>query len=121
MYWHFNRAGENMQAILDACIPADLPTTSHPDGKVYWKTGQSPDKYTHYRVQTPSSDGKRSIDEIPLEELSNAMTDILRDFHSLEEEVLFKETLRLFGFSAITTKSSKYLSAAFCNLKKIDI
>jgi hypothetical protein len=105
--WHFDRAGDRIQAVLNSCLPQDLPTTCVGEEKVYWNRGQDPAQYRG--IRTNGADNKRTIDEIPPEELANAMYEILIDFSSCETDTLFRETVKIFGLSSVTQKARKYL------------
>ena len=45
------------------------------------------------------------------------MYEVLIDFNSCEKETLFRETMKMFGFSAVTQKAKKYLEFALAALK----
>ena len=106
--WGFNRSGEMIQSILNGALPQDRPVTRIGDDNVYWDAGQTPAEYRLVRTNSPGQ-SKRSIDEIPPEELANAMYEVLIDFNSCEQDTLFRETVRIFGLSAVTQKAKKFL------------
>ena len=114
--WGFARAGGSIAAVLRDCLPDDLTTTENANEPVYWPGNISPDDYRDYRVGT-DRESKRAIDEIPPEELANAMYEILVDFASCEHDVLFRETIRLFGFNTLTAKARQYLEYAVAVLQ----
>lgn len=114
--WGFNRSGDNIQKILESCMPQNMKTTKYGEGKVYWAADQSPEQYTFYRVGT-SGETTRSIDEIPPEELTNAMYEILIDFSSCEKDSLYRETVKRFGFAVVTAKARKFLDLGLSVLK----
>ena len=70
-----------------------------------------------YRVGN-NDETKRAIDEIPPEELANAMYEVLIDFNSCEKDTLFRETVKLFGLTAVTAKARKFLEYGFISLQK---
>ncbi|MBP5586839.1 MAG: DUF3320 domain-containing protein [Lentisphaeria bacterium] len=115
--WGFARAGGNIAAVLRDCMPDKLTTTSNADEPVYWPGNVSPADYRDYRIGT-DRDAKRAIDEIPPEELANAMHEILVDFASCEQDVLFRETIRLFGLNTLTAKARQYLEYAVAVLQR---
>ena len=115
--WGFARAGGSIAAVLRDCLPDDLTTTENADEPVYWPGNISPDDYRDYRVGT-DRESKRAIDEIPPEELANAMYEVLVDFASCEHDVLFRETIRLFGFNTLTAKARQYLEYAVAVLQR---
>lgn len=115
--WGFNRTGDNIQNILAACLPNDLETTKIGEDRVFWACGQSASTCSDYRV--PKDEGtKRGIDEIPPEELANAMYEVLMDFNSCEQDTLYRETVKRFGLSAVTAKARKYLEFGMQALKQ---
>ena len=95
----------------------DLKTSLYGEERVIWSAAQIPAGYSFYRVGS-SEETKRTIDEIPPEELANAMHEVLTDFNSCEKEILFRETVKLFGLSAVTAKARKFLEYGFAVLQK---
>ena len=93
-----------------------MTTTANADEPVYWPHEIPPADYRDYRVGT-DRDSKRAIDEIPPEELANAMYEVLVDFASCEHDVLFRETIRLFGLNTLTAKARQYLEYAVAVLQ----
>lgn len=106
--WGFSRTGETIQNVLNGCLPRELEKTKIGEERVFWPEGQSSAAYRDYRVAVDEV-SRRTIDEIPPEELANAMTEVLMDFSSCEEDTLYRETVKLFGFSAVTAKARHYL------------
>ena len=45
------------------------------------------------------------------------MYEVLMDFNSCEKDTLFRETVKLFGFSAVTAKARRFLELGFAALK----
>ena len=115
--WGFARAGGNIAAVLKECLPAGSVTTRRTGETVYWPDDIDPAGYSDYRVGT-DKESKRAIDEIPPEELANAMCEVLFDFASCEKDVLFRETIRLFGLNTLTTKARQYLEYALAALQE---
>ena len=115
--WGFSRTGGNIQKVLDECLPKDLETTQHGEERVFWSSEQTAAGYRVYRIGT-SDETKRAIDEIPPEELANAMYEVLIDFNSCEKDTLFRETVKKFGLSAVTAKARKFLEYGFSALQE---
>ena len=115
--WGFSRTGGNIQRVLDSCLPADDQMTCSGEERVFWAPEQDAAQYSFYRVGS-GDENKRTIDEIPPEELANAMYEVLMDFNSCEKDTLFRETVKLFGLSAVTAKARKYLEYGFSALQK---
>ena len=116
--WNFTRSGDYIQSIMNECLPTGHPVTKFGEDNVYWNIGQNPAQYTEYRTSSPDDPDKRAIDDIPIEELANAMVEILTDFTSCEQGTLFRETVKLFGLSVVTQKARKYLMFALEALRK---
>ena len=116
--WGFQRPGKNVQSVLNDCIPKNLPITQLGEGRVFWNEDQSPEEYHGYRVNGAAEQDKRAIDEIPIEELANAMRIVQDDFAAIEQDALFRETLKLFGLSALTQRARTFLARAFDSLQR---
>ena len=115
--WGFSRTGGNIQRVLEECMPKKAKTTQCGEERVFWSPECSAKEYTYYRIGY-SEETRRTIDEIPPEELANAMYEVLMDFNSCEKDTLFRETVKLFGLSAVTAKARKYLEYGFAALQK---
>ncbi len=75
-----------------------LPVTDK-DGFL-WKNDVLADSFSIYRIPQ-NDDDKRSMDEIPPEEIANAVKFILDNQISMTKADLIRETARIFGFSRI--------------------
>ncbi len=115
--WGFARIGEAIKRVLDECLPPSPVTTQLGEDRVFWPDGISPAEYRDFRVGN-DEESRRSIDEIPPEEIANAMQEILIDFSSCEMDTLFRETVKLFGMSMVTAKVRKYLEFGVRALKE---
>ena len=115
--WGFSRTGDNILAVLHSAMPLEFEVTQLGDDRIFWPAGMCAGAYRDYRVSSERKN-RRGLDEIPPEELANAMYEVLVDFHSCETDTLYRETVKLFGFSGVTAKSRKYLDAGFQALKQ---
>ena len=115
--WGFSRIGDKLQQVLNDCLPPECPTTQIGTERVFWPAGRELADCCRYRIPADDS-SKRLIGEIPPEELADAMFEVLTDFNSCEKETLFRETLRLFGLSAVTDKARIFLEQGFTALKQ---
>jgi very-short-patch-repair endonuclease len=96
--WDFGRAGSRIKSAISAAYPADIKVTHQNGDSVFWPTDLDPASYDQYRVPDPSDpDTKRSLDQIPIEELRNAMRHLIAEYMSLPMDDLFRETLKVFG------------------------
>ena len=66
--------------------------------KCYWNPEELPDTYQVYRVDV-NLDDKRSPEEIPQQELKNAICITLRRKGPLDKDALAKETVKTMGYS----------------------
>jgi hypothetical protein len=63
-----------------------------------WPAGTDPDTYQNFRVSSVSPDSVRDADDLPVEEIACAALFILRQYISVPEAELVRQTGRLFGF-----------------------
>ena len=97
--WSITRGGSKVESIfLDALSTVPVNTTADEDRVFIWKKEQSPEEYKFYRVDS-SETGRRSIDDIPSQEILCAVNEVLCEQISLSETDLIKETAKKFGFS----------------------
>ena len=108
------RLTENYRAVIDRCMSSLSPaSTNRGEGHVCWAQGQDPSSYTGFRVPVDYDDQtKRTIDEIPTEEIANAMVSIVTDLGGCDVESVYKETMKLFGLGGVTAKARRYLDIA---------
>ncbi len=92
------RVGNRVTTIFDTILDKmQLKKTATGSRYFCWKNNQNPIEYREFRV--PEDNGeKRNIDEIPAEEISNAIDYLIRNQVSMEKTDLIRETGRLFGF-----------------------
>jgi len=90
-----NRIGGQFEKLL---TDAKLKQTGKANDIVFWSDTVNPDNYKSYRVST--ADGKkRDADDLPAEEIANAVKEILNHQISLPIEDLVREASRVFGFA----------------------
>ena len=46
------------------------------------------------------------------------MSEVLTDFSSCEKDTLYRETVKLFGLTAVTAKARKFLDCGFAALQE---
>ncbi|MCQ2391521.1 MAG: DUF3320 domain-containing protein, partial [Kiritimatiellae bacterium] len=119
--WGVTRMTENVHRVFDAATPRDVLVTDHETGRVYWPKGTEVASYREFRVPSNDPTSKRSLEEIPPQELVNAMCEILTDLGGCHQDELYRETIRLFGLSALTAKARKFLDVAFALLQSSGI
>jgi hypothetical protein len=109
--WGFARIGNSIADVIERALPYAVRTTNSGDGRVFWRNDQDPAQWPYWRVADNEED-QRELAEIPAEEIANAMLEILDGFQSCEQDPLYRETLRAFGFSTLTNKARPLLDAA---------
>lgn len=115
--WGFTRTGDSILSVLHSAMPRKFELKELGHDRFFWPGGLSPDSYRTCRV-SPEGKNRRSSEEIPEEELANVMYEVLVGFHSCEPDTLYRETVRLFGFPAVTAKARKYPDSGFRALKR---
>ena len=79
---------------------AHLPKTQTPFGVVYWSDTRPADTWRGFR--TSSGEVVRNIDDVPAEEISNAMVSVVRLGDSGFREEIVRHTAEVFGRKAVT-------------------
>jgi len=98
--WSVTRIGSRIDAFFNKLFKEMQLKYTESGKRFYWYENQDPEKYPFYRVSVRESD-KRDATDIPIEEISNAVRDILDNQISMNRNDLVKETARIFGFSRI--------------------
>lgn len=75
-----------------------LICTKHKDKNFYWLLSQNPDTYQGLRV---SASGVRDADDIPVQEIANAVCTTLEQQVAMPKEDLLRETANLLGYSRL--------------------
>jgi very-short-patch-repair endonuclease len=114
--WQFARTGPRIRETLIHRLPADLAKTRQNDQRVFWPDDFAPSAYRDYRIPTDQPESKRRIEEIPLEELQNAILDILEHYLSYPRSDLVRDTARKFGFTRMSDKITAPLETALTRL-----
>jgi very-short-patch-repair endonuclease len=97
--WGIAKMGTRINAQFEHILAqSNLSRTVNGDIIVFWNANINPESYTGYRIET--TDGKkRDADDLPPEEIANAVKEILSHQISLPKEDLIREASRLFGFA----------------------
>ena len=115
--WGLSRITENVQRVFDACMPKGYSATEHETGKVFWPRDEKPSEYSTFRIPSANdAKSQRSLDEIPPEELRNAMRQTLDDFGSCPKDDLYREAIKTFGLSTLTSRARRFLDVAYSML-----
>jgi len=101
--WGIARAGARISKRIDQLINAMwLTSTTLGDSVFYWQDGTNPAQYDDFRVPSKDEKTRRSLDNIPTEEIASAVKYILNQQIGLLKEDLEREISRLFGFARYT-------------------
>ena len=114
--WGFSRAGSMKAEVLERSVPKTLPVTLQFEERVFWPEGAIPAEYRFYRVPGKGEAAMRAIDEIPVEELRNAMAAVLEQFGAVPRDSLYVETARRFGFPRVAPSARKRYDEAYARL-----
>jgi hypothetical protein len=114
--WGFARVGSMKTEVLERSVPKALPTTKQFGERVFWPEGVTPADYRFYRVPGKAEAAMRGIDEIPVEELRNAMAAVLEQFGAVPRDSLYVETARRFGFARVAPSARRYYDEAYARL-----
>ncbi|WBC08350.1 DUF4011 domain-containing protein [Micromonospora sp. WMMA1947] len=90
-------------ALVDARRLYDHPTL----GRYAWPEGTDPRSWQAYRVTQSSTD--RAFEEVPPEEIANALVHVLREVTSMDEERLLRAGLERLGYRRRTEKIDRLL------------
>ena len=96
--WGIGRLGIRQERRILSLLERVPRITTQSGGREFsWNPGQLPDSYEDFRV--PEEGGlRRDPEDIPPEEVANAVRYVLRRQVSLPREDLVREVYRLFGF-----------------------
>lgn len=96
--WEVTRSGARVDGIFaNVMKELDIKFTGDDDRIFVWKSEQNPLEYAEYRVADEAGN-KRSMDDIPSEEIIIAIKEVLNEQISLSEADLIKETAKKFGY-----------------------
>lgn len=101
--WSLGRIGSRIDAYFTRLFAQINLKYTDAGKRFYWTENQNPDYYTNYRVSADESE-RRDASDIPPEEVSNAVREVLENMISLNSTDLVKETARLLGYSRIGNK-----------------
>jgi hypothetical protein len=85
-----------------------LKLTKSDFGKVYWNDSRPPDKWRGFRTSAEAT--SRTIDEVPAEEISNAMVAVVSMGNSGFSDEIIRHTARAFGREVIRKALNEWLT-----------
>ncbi|MBP1578867.1 MAG: DUF3320 domain-containing protein [Oscillospiraceae bacterium] len=96
--WGINRSGSRVEEIFDRALRASGARSTQYGGQIYvWKNGQSPDKYDAVRLAAGTE--KRSVEDVPPEEIAVAVRYVLSKQFSMPYSDLVRETAKAIGYT----------------------
>ena len=96
-------------------VRAALPEAALAENGVLWRDASQRDSFRGFR--TPQGEpSERSADELPLEEVMQAMVWMLRQHHALAVDDLARETARCFGIQRLGNVVRQVMEAALSRL-----
>ena len=117
--WGISKLGTRINAQFEQFLGDVYLKKTVTDGNtVFWSENLKPDEFTSYRVSTAGGQ-KRDAEDIPTEEIANAIKEILSHQISLPNDELVREASRLFGFARsgtnVETAMRKGINKAISN------
>ncbi|MBO9638341.1 MAG: DUF3320 domain-containing protein [Siphonobacter aquaeclarae] len=101
--WGIARQGIRISAHFDLLISEIDPAHTRHDGRTFfWSQPHGATNYTAFRYAS-SDELRREAEDLPPEEVANAISEILRQQISLDRMDLVREVARQFGFSRVGT------------------
>ena len=98
-YWNLKRITQKAQDRIIDTLDQDLVHVTHDKNRIFlWPAGLAPNNYHDFRVPSEDEASVREAEDLPAEEVANAVIFILRAHIGAPEDEIVKETSRLFGF-----------------------
>lgn len=105
--WGITRTGTRIERRVDDIMHSMMiKTTKWEDVIYYWSSDQDANVYSNYRLSLDDAD-RRSAEELPPEEVANAIHYILRSQISLPQDELIRQTTKLLGYARTGTALEK--------------
>jgi len=105
--WGISRSGARIERHFYSLISAmQVLKTTWESTEFYWPMEVDPEQYDIFRVAIMDDD-RRSAEDLPPEEIANAVREVLFNQAGLPLEELIKETVKLLGYSRTGTALDK--------------
>ncbi|SEU27784.1 DUF3320 domain-containing protein [Paenibacillus sp. NFR01] len=105
--WGISRTGSRIEKRFDEVFAKlKLATTKREKAVFFWPTSISPNSYTEFRVAFTENE-RRNAEDLPPEEIANAIKHVLSSQISLPKEDLLKETVKQLGYQRSGTSLDK--------------
>ena len=110
--WGISRSGARIESVFESVLKCVDCITTEEGGKIfYWLSEQVPGAYPGFRVEDQNGE-RRSMDEVPCDEILNAVKEVLSEQISLTKEDLIRETAKKFGYSRMGNVIENSIGAA---------
>ncbi|HET6383165.1 MAG TPA: DUF3320 domain-containing protein [Armatimonadota bacterium] len=97
--WGMTRVSSRVEARIQDVFRQVRPVTTQVGGSIWlWPRGMNPEDYSGYRTPGKDPDERRGPQDLPPQEIANAIADVVRRQVSLPESDLVREVAHLFGF-----------------------
>ena len=97
--WGVKRVTQKAQSRILEILPKDKGLASKSKtGTFLWSADARPEEYREFRVPRNGEESVREAEDLPVEEVANAVIYVLRTQVSAPVEEIIRETSRLFGF-----------------------
>jgi len=98
-FWGFERVRQPVLDRIRSLRPSDkVQIRSTSAGEFLWPSDIHPDAYTSFRLPSPGGIGARSAEDLPLEEVANAIVHVVETHIGAPETDVVREVARLFAF-----------------------
>lgn len=109
--WGMTRSGARIERRFDELFAKlGLASTRHGETEFFWPQSVDPEGYGIYRLSPQDSD-RRGAEDLPPEEIANAVKHVLQMQISLPREEMLKETMRALGYQRSGAALEKALQA----------
>ncbi|MBD3920951.1 DUF3320 domain-containing protein [Paenibacillus sp. PR3] len=97
--WGVTRTSSRVERLVDELMrDLELQTTTFEETLFYWPPELDPKRYEHFRVAEDEQE-RRSAEDLPPDEVANALKELLFNQGSLPVEDITRETVKLLGYS----------------------
>lgn len=115
--WGFQQVTQKLlQRIHRLLRRPDILVTEADGDIIIWRRGQEPANYREVRVSAGGPEVKRSLEEIPIPEIANALRQVLESYISMAEDALIHEAMHMLGFQRLTQKARERMVAGLTYL-----
>lgn len=110
--WGIARQGSRISAHFDTLLSElDLMQTKYGQQVFFWRINEDAAIYKTFRVAA-TDEWRRDADDLPIEEIANAIIEIIRQQVSLSRTDLVREVARLFGYGRIGNNLKQAVNTA---------